>query len=139
LVATAELSFGCDDNGDYRIFYEAVNATYQFSQPVVTGAIVIPPATITWSVAPNAGASFGTPTVTSGEIVVDACDGTEVLGIQISAPDNAQIDATQDTLPFTGASTGSMALLAAAFAGAGLLLVLAARQTKEQSPARSWN
>jgi hypothetical protein len=63
---------------------------------------------------------------------------TEVLGIQVSAPEAAQV-ATQETLPFTGISTGSMALLAAAFAGVGLLLLLAARQNEERTPARSWN
>jgi hypothetical protein len=63
---------------------------------------------------------------------------TEVLGIQVSAPEAAQV-ATQETLPFTGVSTSSMALLASAFAGAGLLLLLAARQNDEKSPARSWN
>jgi hypothetical protein len=63
---------------------------------------------------------------------------TEVLGIQVSAPEAAQV-ATQETLPFTGISTGSMGLLAAAFAGVGLLLLLAARQNEEQTPARSWS
>jgi hypothetical protein len=65
---------------------------------------------------------------------------TDVLGIQVSAPEAAQVNqVTQETLPFTGISTGSMALLAAAFAGVGLLLLLAARQNDEKSPARSWN
>ena len=65
---------------------------------------------------------------------------SSVLGIQVSLPENLQVNpVTQETLPFTGVSTGSMALLAAAFAGAGLLLLLAARQTEEKNPARSWN
>ncbi len=65
---------------------------------------------------------------------------TGVLGIQVSAPEAAQVNqVTQETLPFTGISTGSMALLAAAFAGAGLLLPLAARQNDERTPVRSWN
>ena len=62
--------------------------------------------------------------------------GTDVLGIQVSAPQPAQV--AQVTLPFTGVSTGSMALLAATFAGLGLLFLVAARQSKEQTPARSW-
>ncbi len=65
---------------------------------------------------------------------------TDVLGIQVSAPEAAQVNqVTQETLPFTGISTGSMALLAAAFAGIGLLLLLAARQNDERTPVRSWN
>ena len=64
---------------------------------------------------------------------------TEVLGIQVTAPETPQVNqVTQVTLPFTGISTGSMALLAAAFAGVGLLLLLAARQNDEKSPVRSW-
>jgi hypothetical protein len=65
---------------------------------------------------------------------------TDVLGIQVSAPETPQVNqVTQETLPFTGISTGSMALLAAAFAGVGLLLLLAARQNDERTPVRSWN
>jgi hypothetical protein len=77
------------------------------------------------------------PTTTTGPPTIS---DTDVLGIQVSAPENAQVNqVTQETLPFTGISTGSMALLAAAMAGAGLLLLLAARQNDEKSPARSWN
>jgi hypothetical protein len=65
---------------------------------------------------------------------------TDVLGIQVSAPETPQVNqVTQETLPFTGISTASMALLAAAFAGVGLLLLLAARQNDERTPVRSWN
>lgn len=62
---------------------------------------------------------------------------TEVLGIQVSAPQTPQV-ATQQTLPFTGMSSGSLAMLASAIAGVGLLLLLASRQTQEKSPVRSW-
>ncbi|HKY47987.1 MAG TPA: hypothetical protein VJQ79_08410 [Acidimicrobiia bacterium] len=75
---------------------------------------------------------------TSSSLPFDSVPEVSVLGIQVSAPEVAQV-ATQETLPFTGVSTSSMALLAAAFAGAGLLLLLAARQNDEKSPARSWN
>ena len=86
-----------------------------------------PPTTTT---APPTTTTTGPPTISE----------TDVLGIQVSAPENAQVNqVTQETLPFTGISTGSMALLAAAIAGAGLLLLLAARQNDEKSPARSWN
>ncbi|MGH8928138.1 MAG: hypothetical protein ACRDWH_07285, partial [Acidimicrobiia bacterium] len=61
-----------------------------------------------------------------------------VGGIQVSAPAPAQV-ATQETLPFTGVSTGSMAMLAVALAGAGVLLLAASRQSEEKSAVRSWN
>ena len=63
---------------------------------------------------------------------------TAVLGIQVSAPAVAQV-ATQETLPFTGMSTSSMASIALALAGIGMLLLMASRQAEEKTPARSWN
>jgi hypothetical protein len=123
------------------ITYSASNASVQFSSTVVSGAVVnlAAGATITWSATPNAGAAFPAGTMISGQVVVASCE-TEVLGIQVTAPVTPQVNqVTQETLPFTGISTGSMALLAAAFAGAGLLLLLAARQNDEKSPVRSWN
>jgi hypothetical protein len=78
------------------------------------------------------------PTTTTQPPTVVTEPETDVLGIQVSAP--AQVNqVTQETLPFTGISTGSLALLATAFAGVGLLLLLAARQNDEKNPARSWN
>jgi hypothetical protein len=75
-----------------------------------------------------------TSTVTVGE--------TEVLGIQVSAPEAAQVSpaqvATQETLPFTGMSTSSMALLALALAGLGILLLMASRNPEERTPVRNW-
>ena len=55
----------------------------------------------------------------------------------MAAPVAAQV--TQATLPFTGMSTTSMAVVAAGMAALGLLLLAASRQTEEKSPARSWN
>ena len=69
---------------------------------------------------------------------------TEVLGIQVSAPEAAQVSpaqvATQETLPFTGMSTSSMALLAIALAGIGVLLLMASRKAEEErTPVGRWN
>lgn len=81
------------------------------------------------------------PTTTTTQASVNSVPETGVLGIQVSLPENAQVAAvTVETLPFTGLSSGSMALFAAASAGAGLLLILlAARRKDEKSPTRSWN
>ena len=69
---------------------------------------------------------------------------TGVLGIQVSAPEAAQVAgaqvATQETLPFTGVSTSSMALLAMALAGTGVLLLMASRKSEDLgTPVRNWN
>ena len=56
-----------------------------------------------------------------------------MLGIQVSAPVAAQVE-TQETLPFTGLSTSSMALLAIALAGIGSSLLMASRQAEERTP-----
>ena len=75
-------------------------------------------------------------TTTTAAATTTTSSETEVLGIQVSAPVAAQV--TQVTLPFTGLSSGSLAMLASAFAGLGLLLLLASRQTEEKTPVRSW-
>ena len=94
---------------------------------------------------PGAGPSTTQVTTTS----TTAAGATGVLGIQVSAPEAAQVAAaqvaaaqvaTQETLPFTGVSTSSMALLAIAFAGTGVLLLMASRRAEEErTPVRSWN
>ena len=63
--------------------------------------------------------------------------GVGVAGIQVSAPVVAQV--TQATLPFTGVSTTSMAVVSAGLAALGLLLLAASRRSDEQDPARSWS
>jgi hypothetical protein len=60
-----------------------------------------------------------------------------VAGIQVSAAVAAQ--ATQQTLPFTGISTSSMAVVAAGLAAMGLLLIALSRQPEEKDPDRAWN
>jgi hypothetical protein len=89
---------------------------------------------------PGPGPTTTTTTTTSTVAVGE----TEVLGIQVSAPEAAQVSpaqvATQETLPFTGISTSSMALLAIALAGMGVLLLVASRKAQdERTPVRNWN
>ena len=98
-----------------------------------------PPTTTTTE--PPTTTTTGAPTTTTtGPPTASPEADTGVLGIQVSLPANAQVNqVTQETLPFTGISSGSIALLAAAMVGAGLLLLLAARQNGEKSPGRSWN
>jgi hypothetical protein len=63
-----------------------------------------------------------------------------VAGIQVSLPEVAQVAATEETLPFTGLSTPSVAALAAALLAAGVLLLGATRRSQRESePVRSWN
>ena len=63
--------------------------------------------------------------------------GVGVAGIQASAPVVAQV--TQATLPFTGVSTTSMAVVSAGLAALGLLLLAASRRNDEKDPVRSWS
>jgi hypothetical protein len=85
---------------------------------------------------PSTTLANATSTAAVGSVAVEG--ETEVLGIQVSAPAVAQVE-TQGTLPFTGLSTGSMALLAIALAGVGVLLLMASRQAEERTPLRNWN
>ena len=89
---------------------------------------------------PGAGPSTTQVSTTSTTVAGE----TAVLGIQVSAPEAAQVAAaqvaTQETLPFTGVSTSSMVLLAIALAGTGVLLLMASRKAEEErTPVRSWN
>ena len=95
------------------------------------------PAATTTSPQSNVVVSQATTTSSTAPFDV-VSDEVEVLGIQVSAPVAAQV-ATQETLPFTGISTSSMALLALALVGIGLLLSMASRQPDERTPARSWD
>ena len=118
--------------------------------PTTTGSTA---PTTTGSTAPTRTASTAPTTTasTAGETsaiqVITASTGAEVdtavMGIQVSAPEAAQVSsaqvATQVTLPFTGVSTSSIALLAMALAGIGLLLLMASRKEEEGTPVRSWN
>ena len=86
----------------------------------------------------------GTPTTTAAtttsQEVTTTSAATAVLGIQVSAPVAAQVNqaTTQETLPFTGVSSGSLAMLASVISGVGLLLLLASRESEERVTARSW-
>ncbi len=86
----------------------------------------------------------GTPTTTTTEAptttaapTTSTTAGVGVAGIQVSAPVAAQV--TQATLPFTGISTTSMAVVAAGLAAMGLLLLAATRKADGKHLARSWN
>jgi hypothetical protein len=81
-----------------------------------------------------------TPSTTSTTLPFDSVPQSSVLGIQATVPVPAQVGpTTADTLPFTGASTGSMAGLAAALAAGGAILLVASRRVEEKSTGRSWN
>jgi len=105
-----------------------------------------PPVTTTTESTTTTQSATTTTATTSTEVTTTTTQATVtapetgVLGIQVSVPENAQVEAvTVETLPFTGFSSGAMALLAAASAGAGLLLLLAGRRKDEKSPTRRWS
>ena len=77
---------------------------------------------------------------TTSQGVTTTAAGVAVGGIQVSAPVTPQVDPviTQETLPFTGVSSGSLAMLASVISGVGLLLLLASRENEERVTARSW-
>ena len=113
-----------------------------------TTTTTVAPTTTTTEGGNTTTTASGTPgpgptTTTQASTTSTAAVGeTEVLGIQVSAPAAAQVAQveTQETLPFTGVSTSSMALLAIAFAGMGILLLMASRKAEEErTPARNWN
>ena len=76
-------------------------------------------------------------TTTTAPTTTETVPEVSVAGIQIEAPVAAQV--TQATLPFTGVSTTSMAVIAAGLAAMGILLLALSRQSEERNPARSWN
>jgi hypothetical protein len=86
----------------------------------------------------------GQQTTTTGQQTTSSTDPTSttsgdvgVAGIQVSAGVAAQV--TEQTLPFTGISTSSMAVVAAGLAAMGLLLIAVSRDPEEKDPARAWN
>ncbi|MGQ0849762.1 MAG: hypothetical protein ACT4OP_11725 [Actinomycetota bacterium] len=46
---------------------------------------------------------------------------------------------TQETVPFTGLSTGTFGLIALTLAGAGGIFLTASRRVEEKNVVRSWN
>jgi hypothetical protein len=114
--------------------------TTQTTAPTTTteGTTTTQASTNTSSPGPGPSTTLASTTSTAGVASVAVEGETEVLGIQVSAPAVAQVE-TQGTLPFTGLSTGSMALLAIALAGVGALLLMASRQAEERTPVRNWN
>jgi hypothetical protein len=77
-----------------------------------------------------------TPTT---EGTTSTTEGADVGGIVVTLPSSPQVsNTTASTLPFTGMSTGSLAVIGAALGAMGTLLLVASRRVQEKSAARHW-
>ena len=81
-----------------------------------------------------------TPTT---EGTTSTTEGADVGGIVVTLPSSPQVSnttasTTASTLPFTGMSTGSLAVIGGALAAMGTLLLVASRRVQEKSAARHW-
>jgi hypothetical protein len=74
-------------------------------------------ATYTWEASPNEGFEFATDFVSSGEVEIETCTPDEVKDLEV--------------LPFTGAETEALAVIAAVLSTIGLLVILATRRVEE--------
>jgi hypothetical protein len=112
--------------------------------PPTTGTSAAPTSTET-SVAPTSTetteASTTTdsgvePTVASTTPTSAATTEVSVSGIQVSVTNNPQV---ASTLPFTGMSSGSMAVVGAGMAALGGLLLVLSRKGEDRSAPRRWS
>jgi len=86
---------------------------------VTDDAVVTVPegATYTWEATPNEGFEFAEDFVSSDEIEIETCTPDEVKDLEV--------------LPFTGAGTEALAVIAAVLSAIGLLVILATRRVEE--------
>jgi hypothetical protein len=81
-------------------------------------------------------ADVGGTTVTTSATTTTA----QVGGIVVTLPSTPQVsNTTASTLPFTGMSTGSVAVIGAALTAMGALLLVASRRGEDKSAVRSWS
>ena len=73
--------------------------------------------TYTWEATPNEGFEFATDFVSSDEVEIETCTPDEVKDLEV--------------LPFTGAETEALAVIAAVLSTIGLLVILATRRVEE--------
>ena len=73
--------------------------------------------TYTWEATPNEGFEFATDFVSSDEVEIETCTPDEVKDLEV--------------LPFTGAETEALAVIAAVLSAIGLLVILATRRVEE--------
>ena len=86
-------------------------------------------------------ADVGGTTVTTAESTTTTSEPpVTVSGIVVTLPSNPQVsNTTAGTLPFTGMSTGSVAVIGAALTAMGALLLVASRRGEDKSAVRSWS
>ncbi|MEX2624411.1 MAG: hypothetical protein WD651_11870 [Acidimicrobiia bacterium] len=83
----------------------------------------------------------GTTPTTEG--TTPTTEGADVGGIVVTLPSSPQVSnttasTTASTLPFTGMSTGSLAVIGAALAAMGTLLLVASRRVEDKTAGRHW-
>jgi len=85
-------------------------------------------------------AEVGGTTVTTSASTTTTEPPVTVSGIVVTLPSNPQVsNTTAGTLPFTGLSTGSVAVIGAALTAMGALLLVASRRGEDKSAVRSWS
>ncbi|HKX75877.1 MAG TPA: LPXTG cell wall anchor domain-containing protein [Acidimicrobiia bacterium] len=83
-------------------------------------------------------------TTTTAEETTTTAEATTtsatVGGIVVTQPSTPQVSqTTASTLPFTGISSGSVAVIGAGMAGLGALLLVASRRGEDKAAIRSWS
>jgi hypothetical protein len=94
-----------------------------------------PDQSTTTSIAPTTTVA---PTTTAASTTSTEPEVT-VSGIIVTLPSNPQVGSTASTLPFTGMSSGSLAVIGGGLIAFGLMLAVMSRRTEDSSASRSWS
>jgi hypothetical protein len=81
----------------------------------------------------------GGTTVTTSASTTTTEPPVTVSGIVVTPPSNPQVGSTASTLPFTGMSTGSLAVIGGGLIALGLALAVMSRRTEDSLASRSWS
>ena len=118
------------------------HVTFCFTDPVETTTTTAEETTTT--TAEETTTTTAEETTTTAEETTTTAEQTTttatVGGIVVTLPSTPQVsNTTAGTLPFTGMSTGSVAVIGAALTAMGALLLVASRRGEDKSAVRSWS